>query len=240
MRLLYLLFLPALVCSLASCGGKDKPVDKTPLPKDSAAPAPPKVSMKQGLVYPFLFTKKNKTQYDDAVARWKGQYYFCGYKGKVSRADSITKTRVDLFDIKAEFLVDILYLAPVDSDFVAFWQETDHLGVKSYVARYKRGADKPMWKIRFMVPNIGAPVIDGEDAYATAAGTITRIHLADGSMVWKCDTLYNPIRGMFFKFTTPRVYDSTVVFKEQLTGTGNRKKPDSLRVEAATGKLVRK
>lgn len=224
------------VLLLAACSGetevKQDTAPRKPDTTEKKAQAP-KPKQKKGLLFPFEIVKNTKAPFDDAVVMHAHKIYYSTFKGKVSVADTTGANRTDLFDIKAEYLVDKIYIHPLDSDFVVFWQETDHKGVKSYAGRFRRNTVKPVWKNTYKVPNVGPPVIDGRNAYITAAGTIGKINLDNGAELWKCDTLFNKYSMAYFRFERPRVYDSTVVFVELVTR--NRKRTDSLCVNAANG-----
>jgi|GEM_PF-1413300 len=238
-RAFFISAFPMLACLLLSCGGDEEQRPPDTAKKDTAveAPRPAYPALRPGLRYAVELYKKNFTPYDDAIARIGPHMYYCSYKGKVSRADTSGKDRAPLFNMNVEFLVDKCYLLPHDGDYLVFWQETDHLGVKSYAGRFKSGSEKPEWKITFKAPNVGQPTIDGNTGYVTAAGTLARVDLQSGAIEWKCDTLFNKYTTAFYKFAPARVYDSTVVFTE--IPTGNRKRSDSVRVHVRTGELVR-
>ena len=237
------MFQKILTCSafvfLAACSGEQvkKNIADTPVKDTAVVPPPVKTNLKPGLRYPFEIIKNNKTPFEDAVARWENHLYYCGYRGKVSMADTTGANRAVLFDIKAEFLVDKIFLLPYDSVYFVFWQETDHLGVKSYAGCFKRDSEKPEWKVTYKVPNIGPPVIDNRTVYVTAAGIISSIDLSNGNTNWKCDTLFSKYTMAFYKFERPRVYDSAVVFVESKTKA--RRFPDSLKVSVRTGRQVK-
>lgn len=219
----------------ASCGGNNTtvpgPVSNGPRPVNK------QFRLKAGLQYPYLLARRLFTQYDDALARAGDSLIVGSYKGKISMSDTTRKHEYLLADLKSEFLVDKMYVYPLGSDVIVFWQETDHEGSRTYVARFHRGTTKPIWKNKYSLPNLGQPVIDGDVTYVTARGLVTRLRLSDGHPEWLCDTLYQPSKSTFLEFEKPRVYDSAVVFKEKVKNNQFRK-ADSVRLDAATGKIV--
>jgi hypothetical protein len=227
------IFFVAALALLVSCGGTPTPVPAT----NGPMPVNKQFRLKAGLQYPYLLSRRLFTQYDDAIARVGDSLIVGSYKGKISISDTAKKQLHLLADLASEFLVDHMYVQLLGSDVIVFWQETDHEGSRSYVARFHRGSTKPIWKNKYSLPNLGQPVIDGDVAYVTARGLVARLQLSDGHPQWLCDTLYQTSKSTYLEFEKPRVYDSAVVFKEKVKNNQFRK-ADSIKLSATTGKVV--
>ncbi len=222
-----------------SCGNNFTEVKYDTLKAVPHMKAHPKESFKMGLTDAIEIIKGNRTPYDEGFARSGDSLYYCSYKGKVELSDTMRKKRILLFDLKSEFMVDRIFIIPITGKgWMVSWQETDHEGVKSYAAVFKTGMEKPEWKLRFLVPNPGIPVLDGQDVYVTYLGTVAKISTEDGKIKWKYDSLFNTTNQPFKKIDRPRVFDNRVEFVD-FPIEGRRQKRDTLRVDPVSGERLK-
>ncbi|HTL80746.1 MAG TPA: hypothetical protein VL651_03520 [Bacteroidia bacterium] len=194
--------------------------------------------LKPGLIYPQHFIKIATTPFEDAHLKVNGEYFICSYKGKVEQTDSLNKNRKLLFDLKAEFMVDEIYIFKRGEGFFVNWQETDHEGVKTYFAYYKTGMNKPDWKYVEKAPSPGPPVVDNDRIYVTTLGMVGKINMDAGIFDWKLDSLFNQNNNAFKKFEAPLVYPDKVVFVD-LPIPGKRTKRDTITCDPETGNRIR-
>jgi outer membrane protein assembly factor BamB len=189
---------------------------------------------KKGVVVVPEMIRDNKTPFEDAVIRMNDSIYYCAYKGRISVSDTLRRHFRQLFDLKAEFMVDHIFVRRVNGTYFVAWQETDHEGVKSYFAAYKEGANDALWKRKFETPNPGNPVLDGNFAYVSTLGMVGKIDLSNGSFKWKYDSMYNQLNGAYKNFDPAYVYDDRVLFID-LPIAGKRIKRDTIKVDPETG-----
>jgi hypothetical protein len=196
-------------------------------------------TIKPGCVSATELFKGSKTPYDEAMGKSGDTIFHCSYKGEFSFTDTASKKNTFLFDIKAEYMIDkIFIIALPENKWFLSWQETDHEGVKSYSAVYKTGAIKPEWKLTFKVPNPGPPILDGTDAYVTYLGIAGKLSIGDGKFAWKYDSLFNTNKEPFKQFEKPRIFENKIEFVD-LPIPGRRERRDTLRVDPVTGKRIR-
>ena len=223
--------------SVAGCGN-DKPSAK----KDSVKPpkVPVKVdSVRKNLQVPVRMSSVRKTAFDIYRVRIGDVEYTCTYKGKVERSDTLGNNPELLFDLKAEYLVDLVYLLPLESDhFFIAWQETDHQGVHSKFAVFNKEKTRPEWLIDKKAPSPGQPLVDSASAYVSCLGMVARLNLENGNVIWMHDSLFDPTRLVFKKFQRPLVYPHTVCFYD-LPIQGKKPKSDSIWMDNRTGRIVR-
>lgn len=208
--------------------------------KDSAPVATVKVdSTRKNLVYPRPMSITHKTAYDSYFLRWNDSMYYCTYKGRIECEDTTGNHKSFILDIKAEYLIDAIYLQPIaDNRFFVAWQETDHTGVVSYFAVFDRGKDKPNWKRSFKAPAPGQPVVDGHDVFVTARGVVAKYDLLTGDPYWVHDSLFDPMKLNFKKIERPLIFTSTVCFFD-LPIRGQKNHADSIWINDKTGKILR-
>lgn len=209
-------------------------VDSVPkLPEDKV------LHSREGVKNATLLVKGKKTPFDDAVARIGDSLYYSSYKGRIEVCDTLRKHCSLVFNLSVEFMVDIIYIHQLSPDrFLLVWQETDHNGVRTYLAAVERGAQKPLWKKLFDVPNPGIPAIDGNSAYVTALGMVGKVDLADGEFLWIQDSLHSSLTTVYQKFQPVIVRDKGVYFIDYPV-PGRRAKCDTLVLDPASGKALR-
>lgn len=218
---------------LSSCGNKEnKNGVKVPKVPSKQIEKPQK---KPGLLYPYELIKAKKKQHDDSFARLGDSMIICSYKGKIELADSTGNSREKIVDLRCEYLIDQAYILPRENnEWFMIWQETHHQGQRTNFAVFKKGTDKPEWKISFPYANLGPPVVDGEMCYFTIIGMVGKMNIGSGKVEWKKDSLYNPHTGKFKKFELPIVYPDKIVFVD-LPVRGRKEKRDSLHLDPITG-----
>ncbi len=236
MKKLYFLFLLVLVYS---CGSKPETVSDT-VKKDSGVKVPVKIdSLRKKLTYPKVMSVVRKTAYDDFYVRVEDSAYFCNYKGLFQSADTLGNRKSRLFDLKAGYLIDLVYFMPLsDNQFFVAWQETDHKGVFSHFAVYNRGKDTPAWKRSIKAHSPGQPVIDSSDVYISTLGMVGKVDIATGTLKWQHDSLFDPISLRFKQFERPILYTNTACFYD-MPIKGKKNKRDTVWVNESSGKIVR-
>lgn len=224
--------------ALAACGPKQDP-DETVSADTVVVKVPEKYPAKPGLVYPVELKKGAKNAYMGFTARSGDTLYFSTYKGRVEYSDTLGANRHFIFDLKTEFLIDRIFVTAYGANqFFVVWQETNHLGVKSCMALFNTGEEKPVWKQTFSVINAGQPVVDGEHAYITTLGMVGKIGINDGVFVWKKDSLFSSTNLRYQKFETPIVTKDRVLFVDYPI-PGKRTKRDTIMVDVVSGERVR-
>jgi hypothetical protein len=216
---------------MTGCGEK-------PQPAKVSVPVKKELSKPLNLPKMYEFSRKSTTPYEDGYVVINGNQYVATYKGKIVRNDSTTKALVPVLDIRAEFMVDRLFIYPLNQQHYVVWQETDHLGVNTYFALYDNGAVQPEWKIKYHGPNPGPPVVDSVYAYVTALGLVGKMNMLEGTYVWKADSLYEPIKKRFHKFDQPLVYENEVHFVD-LPIRGRKERRDTIKLNRFTGARLR-
>lgn len=221
---------------LLACGSGPE----TPVKKDSLYAPPVKIdSTRQGLVYPRQMDIVRMSAYDDFTVRIGDSIYHCSYKGIIESSDISGNETHFITDLKAEYLIDKVYLQPVGSNqFFVSWQETDHTGVSSYYALFDRGASKPVWLNSNKAPAPGPPAIDAANVYVSSLGMIAKFGLYSGETVWRYDSLFDPMKIRFKEFERPLIYTSTVCFYDKPV-KGKKSNRDSIWVNDKSGELVR-
>jgi len=220
-----------------SCG--TKPVEN-PDKKVSPYVAPRKIdSVRKGLILPKQMNLVRKSAYDDYIVRIGDSIYHCSYKGVITSADTLGNSRGFITDLKAEYLIDKVFLEPLnDSRYFIAWQETDHTGVSTYFAVYSRGAARADWRQKIKAPIPGQPVIDSGNVYVSTLGMVAKLELNTGETIWKYDSLFDPMKLTFKEFERPLLYTSTVCFYDKPI-KGKKVKRDSIWINDKSGKLVR-
>ncbi|HEU4718007.1 MAG TPA: hypothetical protein VFU15_09245 [Bacteroidia bacterium] len=223
-----------------SCGSPSAPrPHKKNKTQDSAGKHRASVSQKPGLRYAVRLEKGDRTQFDDFFARDGSRIYYSTYKGRISYSDTLKSMQHFLFDLKAEFMVDRIFIYQTDADhYFVVWQETDHEGVKSYMAGFREGAAKPDWKKTARFPNPAKPVIDSTFAYYSMLGIVGKISVVSGKTEWEHDSLFNPYKHMYQEFSPAQVYPDKILFIDRPIA-GRRPRPDTLILEPRTGKSIR-
>jgi hypothetical protein len=198
-----------------------------------------KRATKPGVIYLKELKKGQRNAYEDAIGRLGDTMFYCTYKGRIEYMDTAQKKRNFLFDIRAEFMVDRIYIARWKDDrYFLVWQETDHNGVTSYAAVFRAGEEKPIWKEMFRLPNPGPPAIDGSDAYISMLGMVAKMSLEDGAFAWKLDSMYNTSRQTFQKFEPVQVYEERIVFIDYPI-PGRRPNRDTLVLDPKSGEKIK-
>lgn len=229
----FLLLIPFL---FVACGSGTEPSVK----KDSPYVPPVKIdSIRKGLLYPRPMNIVRQSAYDDFIVRIGDSMFHCSYKGIIESSDTLGNSRHFIADLEAEYLIDKVFLQPVDNDqFFVSWQETDHTGVSSYFALFKRGQAKAVWLENMKAPTPGPPVIDSMNVYVSSLGMIEKLKLYSGETVWRHDSLFDPMRIRFKEFERPLVYTNTVCFYDKPV-RGKKSNRDSIWINDKSGKLVR-
>jgi hypothetical protein len=239
MKFLYTVFLSLCLVFWSSCGSVPESQTK---PRTDSVIKPKKKTLirKEGVYYPTMLIKGTDNAFVDAVGRGGDTVYYSTYKGQIYCSDTLGKNRQFLFDLKAEFMVDKVFISSINGDSVYFvnWQETDHERVRTHVAVYKKGAAKPEWKRIFNVPNPGKAAIDSSYAYVTALGMAGKLKLTNGDFVWVIDSLYTNISHVYQAFEPVIVLPEQIMFID-LPLPGRRTKRDTLRVNPTTGERVK-
>ncbi|CAN5139220.1 hypothetical protein BH09BAC5_BH09BAC5_09000 [soil metagenome] len=220
-----------------SCGNNEK---KTLPPKKVNVKIKSEIpQQKTGLIYPYILVRSKKQQFDDARVRIGDSVIISTYKGKIVLTDSSGNSKKQIADLKCEYMMDNLYVLPRSGNKWFFvWQETNHEGQKSSLAVFSEGSEKPEWKISFPYGNVGPAVIDQNMVYFTAMGTVAKIDISTGKLIWKQDSLFNPLKLSYKKFYTPSVFDDKVIFVDY-PEPGRREKRDTLILDPSTGKRLR-
>ncbi len=236
-RALFLFFLVFLVMS---CGTNSTDQISAENTKDSVAKPGKKIdSLRASVSYPKEMYAPRKSAFDEYFLQQGDSNYYCGYKGKFEVSDTLGSGRRFLFDLKAEYLVDKVFFYAIDpTNFFVFWQATDHAGVNSYAALYKRGINIPVWKYTFPDPNPGQLAVDGQFAYVTTLGSIGKMNMLSGSFVWHHDSLFDKMKNRYKEFDKPLVYSNTVCFFD-FPIRGVKAKRDSIWVNDQTGAFIK-
>jgi hypothetical protein len=224
---------------IAACGSSPKepaekgPIDTSSFRRHEKAIAGLKTTV---LAVPELI-KSQQTPFDSFIYVKGDTIWKATYKGRLMSVSG-NETALQL-DLKSEFMVDKLFLYKQPNSAVVFWQETDHEGETTYLARFETGASKPVWEHQFRNrPNLATPVVDGEFVYVSMLGLVGQMRLSDGVFVWKHEDLFDVHRVRFARFNPAMVFDSTVVFVE--VPRNNTVQPDSIRVRARDGLLLKR
>lgn len=234
-RLFLFLFLPVFFFS-CSDSGKDSVVDSDTLPIVSKKPV---FKSKDGVVYARLLEKSQRTPYEEASGVIGDRCYYSSYKGKIESSDTIKRVREFIFDLRAEFMIDKMYLYPLGNNtYFINWQETDHNGIHTSAAVIEKGGTKPLWKKDFRVPNPGQAAIDSGSVYITGLGLAAKMNLSNGDFYWLRDSLYSNINQAFQQMQ-PVVVQADKVFIIDYPITGKRSRCDTLRLHPSTGEPVK-
>lgn len=232
-----LLAILAFIPVFMSCG--EKPHDNQPPRKDSAVVRKnPADSLRKDLAAPRKMYAQRDGGFSSYYLRIKDSMYYGSYKGKIECADTLGRNRSLLFDLRCEYIVDAIYLYPMNrNEFFVIWQETDHLGVKTYFAKFERGNSTPKWKTKVEAPSPGQPVVDSPYVYASTLGMIAKMDMNTGKAAWRYDSLFDPLRLVYKAFDKPLVYENTVCFFD-FPVRGKKNKRDSIWIDDRTGKYV--
>lgn len=196
-------------------------------------------ALKEGIIYATELKRGNENAFVDAVGRAGDTIYTGTFKGYIEASDSAGKNRHFILDLKAEYMVDAVFiLAYSPGVYFVVWQETDHVGAISYMALFKEGTSKPLWKKKYGEINPGLPVADSSYAYISSLGFIGKVSLDDGSFIWKRDSLYVNLNRRYQRFQAPLVYKNKVVFVDYPV-PGRRDIRDTIKVNAASGKIIK-
>ncbi|MBI3509876.1 MAG: hypothetical protein HY064_04375 [Bacteroidetes bacterium] len=229
--------LSVLVLAVAgfACGNRPVVIDKN----ISVAPKNAVADLKPGVVKGVELNKDERSAYDDFTGLIGGNRFYSSYKGKVECSDTVSSRRKFLFDLKAEFLVDKIFIIPLSSGkYFVNWQETDHEGVKTYFAAFPEGATKPEWESVFKVPNPGQPVLDGNAIYVSSLGMVGKLNSDNGNFFWRHDSLYDQLHYAYQKFEPALVHEHAIHFVD-FPIEGRREIRDTLKCDPETGKFIR-
>jgi len=226
------------ITAFSACGSSDNNTAQinsdTPVKK-----VVPIDSIRHSVVFPPEMSSPRQSAFDEYFVRIGDRNYYCGYKGKCEESDTMGGKRSFLFDLKAEYLIDRVFLYPTGAaNYFVVWQETNHTGVYSNVALFEKGNSKPKWKKRFSDPDPGQIAVDSSVAYVTTLGMVCKMDIASGEVVWMKDSLFDPLKSRFKKFDKPIVYTNTVCFFD-FPIRGRKNKRDTIKVNDQTGNFVR-
>lgn len=224
---------------LNSCGSGPTEVT-VPVKKDSVTvKTNPADSFRRDVIYPQEMYSPRKSAFDGYFVRIDNRNYYCGYKGRFEAADTLGNNRTFLFDLKAEYLIDKMFMYPVDSiSWFVYWQETDHTGVGCRAALFRKGVAKPIWKRTYADPEPGQIAVYANYAYITSLGMVAKIDMKSGEYAWHHDSLFEPLKSRFKKFDRPLLYNTTVCFFDYpIRGRKNRR--DTICVNDVSGKIIR-
>jgi hypothetical protein len=225
------------VLLFVSCG--DKPGNTTDTTrKDSVPKTVQRIdSSRPGLIVLTPMTVARKSAYESHYLRLNDSVLYCAYNGVFEIADTLGAHKRKLFDLDAEFLVDMVYFHRMTPrDYFVNWQETDHLGVKTYFAQYTEGEKDANWKWKIEAPSPGQPVVDSPFVYVSTLGMIAKVNMNSGAVVWKHDSLFNVQSLAFKKFDRPKVYTNSVCFYD-FPIKGKKNKRDTIWVDDRSGMM---
>lgn len=221
--------------ALFSCGSGSNPQNNQK--DDTFIRVAPIDSTRKGIAYPKQMNMVRKSAYDNFNLRLGNDLYNCSYKGVFEITDTNGQNGRHLFDLEAEYLIDVIYFQPLGNDvYFVTWQETDHTGVKSHFATYKAGAKDPIWQRMESAPAPGQPAIDSQYVYITTLGIIAKLNVYNGEVVWRHDSLFDPYKSTYKKFDKPLLYTSTVCFYD-FPIRQKKARRDSIWVNDATGRI---
>lgn len=164
----------------------------------------------------------------------------CSQKGRIELTDSVGSSKRLLIDLKAAYLVDKLFMLPrPNHKWFICWQETSMDGLRSCFAVFSSDYLKPDWKLVFMNPNPGRPVVDGTAAYISTLGMVSKILVENGDVVWKMDSLFNMKKLQFQEIQSAQVYSNEIIFID-FKAPGIRDYRDSLILDPITGQRKNK
>jgi hypothetical protein len=99
---------------------------------------------------------------------------------------------------------------------------------------------KIKWSTKIPAFNASPPLISGQAIYLGAIGTVAKLRLSDGRLLWMQKGLYESDTQAFNSFVRPRKEASTVIFTESKVGTAKYKGIREVRVDDLTGKVLNK
>ena len=227
-------FLPVfLLFLICSCGGNDNKNNKE-IVKITPPKTKPKIEQKPGLIYTLDIIKPRKNLYLESRCRIGDTTFFCSHKGKIDIADSSGNFRRNITDLHCEYLVDKVYLSPLENDrWFIIWQETYHKGQKTSLAVFKKGQTNPEWKVIFPYTNAGPGVLDGNMCYFTTIGMAAKIDVSNGEMQWQVDSLFNSAKLQYKRFEVPIVLNDKIIFVDM--PEKRRPKRDTLVLDPVSG-----
>jgi outer membrane protein assembly factor BamB len=232
-------YLIAIAILLSSCGGKPTVVTKS-INTDSIEQVKLLLDSSRK---DFITGKALSPIRDKADMNFSGRagnyMYYCSAKGKIERSDTTGDNRVFLFDLHGNYIIDRIYILPLeDNDVIASWQETTYMGMSSHVIRFTPGSEKEKWLVTYKAPDPGVPLVYNGYVYVSTLGIIGKLNAESGEAAWLHDSLYETTSMRFKKFDVPKIYSQSVVFFD-FPIQGRKGKRDSIWVDDRTGKLIR-
>jgi len=114
------------------------------------------------------------------------------------------------FDLKMSGRLERVYFAEYENDLLLAYEASDG----SYVMRLEQKTMKARWLTPLKRHNLGPGLIEAGEAHFTSSNLLTKIDLANGSVIWE-DADLNKDLSSFEEFGIPSVRSGSVFFDEE-------------------------
>lgn len=108
----------------------------------------------------------------------------------------------------------------------------------SLIARLDLRAVRVVWRTELEAFNASDPLVTESSVYLGALGSVVKLSIKDGAVVWQHDGLYEPATRSYASFVQPRQEGDAVVFREQKFSTADSRQVREVRVDDSSGKLL--
>jgi len=134
------------------------------------------------------------------------------------------------------FTIENIFIFPRDNYLFAFYTETDFDTGESFIAKINVEKSEIIWKVRGFGFNLGTPMILDSVAYIATIGTIGKINLDSGKVIWRQYDLYDSKKSAFNSFDEIEVKGENAIF---ISKNWKHKSMDSVIVNDKTGEIVK-
>jgi len=138
--------------------------------------------------------------------------------------------------IQYGWFIDTLAYAPYQDDLIIAYVTTNLHSSQSNVARIDGDTLTPLWASDSFSSNMSSPIIKGSAIYFAAHGSIAKIHIPTGEIIWKHTSLYDSETSDFSSFRMPIFSDDKVIFQGDNIFS---KCPKRIEVDDYSGNILR-
>lgn len=151
-----------------------------------------------------------------------------------------TETHSAKLTLPEHFYVDEVRYESLGSLAVFVFGITDAEAGSLLVALVDPHAPSIKWSVEIPAFNGSEPLVDGSAVYVAGIGTVAKLSVKDGRILWIHTGLHDRTTQAYNAFVRPRKESGTVVFTESKVGTARYEGIREVRVDDSSGKILSK
>jgi outer membrane protein assembly factor BamB len=142
------------------------------------------------------------------------------------------------FRLPNRFLIDEVRYQIHDKNILFVLGITGDDSASALLAHFDLLQGRILWSTEIHAFNISPLLIAGSHVYIGGIGTVAKLRLSDGKIIWKHTDLYESGTGSYNAFELPRKEGNIVIFKE--LSASRRKKIREIHVDDTAGRILSK